>query len=638
MPEALVPARLAFGADGTPRSSVYDDLYHSAEGGAAQAEHVFLRGTGLPGRWQGREHFTVLELGFGFGLAFLATWQAWRDDPQRCGRLQFASVEKHPFTEQDLAVLHALYPPLAPLAEELRSNWPTLVPGFHRVALDGGRVVLTLALGDVADTLPQLSLAADAVYLDGFAPAKNPAMWSQPVMRQLARLAAPGAMAATWSVASVVREGLRDAGFVAEKRRGFARKSEMLVAQLAPRRVERGAAAAAGTARRTLVIGAGVAGAAACERLAARDWEVTLIERHPVTAAEASGNHAGAFHPVLTPDDSLFARLTRAAYLHALRQWNALEGLSWNPCGLLQLARDAEEASAQRRALEALAPPAGFAQLLDATQASSIAGVTLSTGGLWFPESGWIQPRSLVNALLAACGNRLRPRLQREVASLAREGGAWIARDARGTVLGEAPVVILANAADALRLSPQPSIPLRRVRGQLSLVPAIPDLKAVVLRGGMVLPAVDGLSAVGASYDIDDEDPLPRADSHAGNLERLERMLPGASAGLDPSQLEGRVAFRATVRDRLPLVGPLDDPRGPGLFGAFAYGSRGLIWAGIAAELIASMLEGEPLPLERKLVAALDPGRFALRAARRGAGAALPDAGAALPGTTTSPA
>jgi len=630
VPEALVPARLAFGADGTPRSDVYDDPYHSAGGGPAQAEHVFLRGAGLPARWQGRDRFTVLELGFGFGLAFLVAWQAWRHDPKRCARLHFASLEKHPFSAQDLAVLHATCPGLAPLAEELRAAWPALVPGFHRLSFEGGAVVLTLALGDVADTLPQFALAADALFLDGFSPAKNPAMWSQAVMRQLARLAAPGAVAATWSVAAVVREGLRDAGFVAQKRRGFARKSEMLVAQLVPRRVERGGAPGF-PGRRALVVGAGLAGAAACERLAARHWEVTLLERHPVTAAEASGNHAGAFHPVLTPDDSLFARLTRAAYLYALRQWSALEGLSWNQCGLLQLARDGDEASAQRRALEALAPPPGFAQLLDAAQAGKVAGVSLCAGGLWFPESGWIQPRSLVNALLAACGDRLRPRLQCEVAALSFEGGAWIARDARGTVLGEAPVVVLANAADALRLSPQPSIRLRRVRGQLSLVPGIAGLRAVVLRGGMALPAVDGLSAIGASYDIDDEDPAPRVDSHAGNLQRLERVLPGAGAGLDPAQLEGRVAFRATVRDRVPLAGALQDPRGPGLYAASAYGSRGLIWAGLAGELLASMLQGEPLPLERKLVAALDPARFALRAARRGAGAALP-------GATSAPA
>ena len=136
----------------------------------------------------------------------------------------------------------------------------------------------------------------------------------------------------------------------------------------------------------------------------------------------------------------------------------------------------------------------------------------------------------------------------------------------------------------------------------------------------MALPGIDGVSVVGASYDIDDEDPLPRADSHAGNLARLEQMLPGASRGLDPEKLEGRVAFRAVVRDRLPMIGPIEDPRGGGLYGAFAYGSRGLLWAGIAGELLASMLENEPLPVERKLAAAVDPGRFALRAARRSAG------------------
>ena len=127
---------------------------------------------------------------------------------------------------------------------------------------------------------------------------------------------------------------------------------------------------------------------------------------------------------------------------------------------------------------------------------------------------------------------------------------------------------------------------------------------------------------MGASYDIGDEDPEPRTDSHAGNLARLEQMLPGASRGLDPATLNGRVAFRAVVRDRLPMLGPLADQRGAGLYGAFAYGSRGLLWAGLCGELLASLLEGEPLPVERKLAAAVDPGRFALRAARRGAGAA----------------
>jgi tRNA 5-methylaminomethyl-2-thiouridine biosynthesis bifunctional protein len=193
--------------------------------------------------------------------------------------------------------------------------------------------------------------------------------------------------------------------------------------------------------------------------------------------------------------------------------------------------------------------------------------------------------------------------------------------------------VVLANAAEALRLAPQKSVRLRRVRGQLSFLPPerLAKLRAVVLRGGFVLPPVDGTAIAGATYDFDDEDTAPRAASHAANLERLERILPGISAGLDAASLQGRVGFRTVARDRLPLIGAIaceqaaprrknpglaDLVRKPGLYGAFAYGSRGLLWAGLGAELIASLIEGEPLPLEARLADAVDPARFLLRAMR----------------------
>ncbi|HEY4637314.1 MAG TPA: tRNA (5-methylaminomethyl-2-thiouridine)(34)-methyltransferase MnmD, partial [Burkholderiales bacterium] len=190
MSAPLVPARLAFAADGTPNSRAYNDVYHSAEGGAAQARHVFLGGNGLPARWRDARRFTIFETGFGLGLAFLATWQAWREDPARPARLHFVSVERHPFSTQDLAVLHAPHAEFAPLAEELRSAWPLLVPGMHRLEFESGRLVLTLAFGDAAELAPQLRLAADAIYLDGFAPAKNPDMWSPALLKAVARLAA----------------------------------------------------------------------------------------------------------------------------------------------------------------------------------------------------------------------------------------------------------------------------------------------------------------------------------------------------------------------------------------------------------------------------------------------------------------
>jgi tRNA 5-methylaminomethyl-2-thiouridine biosynthesis bifunctional protein len=200
-----------------------------------------------------------------------------------------------------------------------------------------------------------------------------------------------------------------------------------------------------------------------------------------------------------------------------------------------------------------------------------------------------------VEAQLAACGERLSRRYSCELEKLP-----------------EAPVVILANSAEAPKLHPVPHLRLRRVRGQLTYVPAseIEPPHAVVLRGGMVLPPVEGLCVVGASYDIDDEDPHPRVDSHESNVERMARIL---NVTTSPKALKGRVAFRAVAPDRVPVVGKL----GEGVYGAFAYGSRGLIWAALAAECLAAELEGEPLPLEGKLADAMDPGRFARRARLR---------------------
>lgn len=633
MAEPLVPARLAFASDGTPYSQQFDDVYHSVEGGPAQSRHVFLAGNGLPGRWRGRRVFTILETGFGLGLNFLATWQAWRGAPSE--RLHFVSLEKHPFTRHDLEQLHARYPEFAPLAAQLHAAWPMLVPALHRLEFEGGRVVLTLAFADAAKTLRELRLTADAVYLDGFSPQRNPDMWSPAAMKSIARLCAEGATAATWSAAGAVRTALIEAGFDVEKRRGFARKRDMLCARIDKRRV-RVKPRPEWPERRAIVIGAGIAGTAVSERLCARGWNVTLIERQ--SASPASERVAGVFHPVMTPDDSLFARLTRAGFLHALARWRALEAAGhppvWDECGVLQLARDEKEGAAQRAAITALATPPEFAQYASREEATRHASVPVAAGGLWFPTSGWMKPASLIAAQIAAAGERLEARFGCEVARLAFQGGRWSAFDRAGTRLAEAPVAVLANA-DATPLLPSRNIRVRRVRGQISFLPeerfVAPHV--VVLRGGFVLPAIHGASIAGASYDFDDADPSPRTSSHAGNLERLERIVPGAGAEIDPSTLEGMVGFRAVSPDRLPLIGPIADEesevpknpqlatlaRRPGLNGAFAYGSRGLLWCGLGAELLANLIEGEPLPLEARLADALDSARFFLRARRRGA-------------------
>ncbi|HEX2199071.1 MAG TPA: tRNA (5-methylaminomethyl-2-thiouridine)(34)-methyltransferase MnmD, partial [Burkholderiales bacterium] len=385
MPSPLVPARLAF-QGGILYSEEFGDLYHSAGGGPAQALHVFLRGNGLPERWAGRSRFVILETGFGAGINFLTTWRSWRADPARCGRLHFVSIEKHPFALYDLQKIHQSHD-LEKEAAELHACWPVLVPGVHRLEFDGGRVVLTLVFADIKVTR-ELRLAADAFYLDGFAPAKNPDMWSPAILRNLSRLAADGATAATWSVAAEVKKALQDTGFAVEKRPGFGAKRDMLSATY-----QKQGQTTIAPKRSAAVVGAGLAGAAVCERLCARGWNVALYERHAAPAQEASGNHAGTFHPVVTPDDSVFARLTRAGFLNSIQRWNALEGLRWDPCGVLQLARDANEQASQQKSLAVLGLPPEYAQYATQEEAGAHAGVPLPASALWFPSGGWIQPR-----------------------------------------------------------------------------------------------------------------------------------------------------------------------------------------------------------------------------------------------------
>jgi len=630
MPGRLVPASLSF-VDGIPFADSYGDVYHSADGGLDQARHVFLGGNRLPQRWQGRSRFTIVETGFGLGLNFLATWRAWRADPARSQRLHYVAIEKHPFHADDLATLHALWPELAELSALLRQAWPSLVPGFHRLLLDGGNVVLTLIFGDIADCLPQIDVAADAFYLDGFAPSKNPDMWSPEILARLNRLAAPEATVATYTVTGAVRRALIQAGFICEKLPGFGRKREMLAARFAPRWQQ--TARRLPARREAIVIGAGVAGSAACERLVARGWTVTLIERYDKPAQEASGNLAGIVMPLVSKDDSVPSRLTRAAYLFALRMGQELGGIGHafigEACGVLQLARDVAHEAVQREAVEAHAYPADYVRWIDAVQARQLIDAQVEYGGWLFPQGGWVTPASVCDAMLAACGDRLQRRFGCHVAGIERDGDAWKVIDQTGNTIARADVVIVASGAQAAALPQTRDLPLTAIRGQVTHVPAadLPALPMVLCGDGYITRPVQGICCVGASYDFD-ADPALRQDSQDENLARLTQLLPQLSVPMP--ELAGRVGFRCVAPDRLPLVGALPDtslpiagsrlrdvPRLPGLYALLGYASRGLIWASFAAELLASQLEGEPLPVESELAAALDPARFALKEHRR---------------------
>lgn len=608
MSKTIVPARLEF-RDGVAYSRAYGDIYHSADGGEGQSRHVFLHGCGLPQAWAGRDQYVVLETGFGTGLNFLTTWAAWRDDPARPARLHYLSVEKHPFDTADLARLHAQWPALAACAAELQAHWPMRVPGFHRIALDQGRVQLTLMWGDAQDCLPQVQAAVDAFYLDGFAPARNADLWQPALFDRLARLANPGARLATYTVDGGVRAALARAGFVCEKRRGFGRKRHCLTARLddAPRGARERPACV--PPRHVAVIGAGVAGASVARALADRGVTVTVLERAETPAQGASGNPVAVFRPLLSRDDNRSSRLTRAAFLHDLRAWAALgAAVRWSRCGVIQMARDDAMAAKLQRALAETSPPAEYACWLALDALRARARWPVAAAGVWYANAGWVVPATLCAAWLDAPRITLRTGCAVERVEATETG--WRAFDAAARLIVESDAIVLANASAAGRLAPDQAWPLHAVRGQVTALPAgaLPELDCVIAREGYVAPGPT-LPVVGATYEHDDVDLAPRAASDALNLERLETILPGATQRFSADAVAGRASLRATLPDRLPLVGAVDGP--PGRYVAAGYGSRGVVWAGLLAEALADAMTGQPLPLEADLMRALAPGRFA---------------------------
>ena len=605
--QRIVPAELAFAADGTPYSATYDDIYHAAAGGLEQAQHVFLAGNNLPSAWQGRERFVILETGFGLGLNFLATWQAWRADPNRCRRLHFVSVEQHPLRREDLARLHQRWPQLADLSAALVGDWPPAVPGLHRLHFDQGAVTLTLAFGDAHLLLPNMRVGADALYLDGFSPAKNPRLWSAKIAYTLAKLAVPGATLATWSVATSVRDNLSRAGFELSKTDGFAAKREMLVGHKPGTRPD----IARPAGRRIVIVGAGAAGSSAAQRLAARGHALTVLEQAARPGEGASGNKAGVFRPLPTLDDSKLSRLLRAGFLYGRRHVASIDGVRCGMTGVLQLARDAQHEDIQRRVITAHDEPADLLRFVDRDEAAQLAGWPVASGGWWFATAGWINPPSLCAANLAGIDVRFGCTVERIEQG---DDGSWRLIDGEGQIIAAAEVVILANGIDTPRMIAE--LPVLAARGLVSHLPeaAVPPFNIVATRHGYVTPAIDGIHCAGATHS-DDNNTAARLEDHIENLQRLEGILPGYGGTLRPGQLAGRVGFRPMSPDRMPMVGRL---AAEGLWTINGFGARGLVWASLCGELLASLIDDEPLPVENDLMIALDPGRFAAAPCGRG--------------------
>ncbi len=601
--------------EGAPVSCAYDDIYYARTGGFAESEAVFLSGCGLPAAWADARRFTILELGFGAGLNALAVWRAWAATRPAGALLQFVSIEAALMDAGQAARAHDAFPELNAWSRRLLARWPVRARGAQRLWFADDGFALTLVQNDVSAALADLRLRADAIFLDGFAPARNPAMWSADVMAMLAARAAPGARLATYSVAGAVRRNLEAAGFDVARKPGHGEKRERLEARLAR---------APGASRdlfpygaapgRIAIIGAGVAGACLAHALARRGRPCTILEADK-PGAGASGNPAALVMPRLDRGTNAPAAFHIAAFIAAVRLYEELDAFT---------ARGVEEGA---RGAEALADV-----IADPPLPSD--WLTPHPRGLWHARGGVVRPEALLKLLLgdvAVIAGAPVARIE------AREGGAHILIGHDGRALCEAEAVVIAAGAHARAFDDMIWLPMRLTRGQVEWARGVEGGAARAARS-YAAPLDDGI-VFGATFDPADGPPISKEDARRRNIAALQCLAPELAAHIHGEQILSRVSVRATAPDFMPIMGLMphadewraqnaalvhgrrgearDAPALKGVYMFGALGARGFTTAPLLAECLASELCDEPFVMPRSVRDAIHPARFLLRALKR---------------------
>jgi tRNA 5-methylaminomethyl-2-thiouridine biosynthesis bifunctional protein len=480
------------------------------------------------------------------------------------------------------------------------------------------------------------------------------------VLAGLARNTAPGGTASTFTAAGDVRRGLQAAGFKVVKTPGYGPKRDMLSAVFHdnvpmgpyPGSQKPWYMGTPDTARgkTVAVVGAGLSGAFTAEALARRGWQVTVIERHARAAQEASGNEIGVIFSKLSAFTGRDYAFYAHSYLHAIRQLPDLlpRDEHWQPCGVLQLAFDDKERRRQQQVIDSGVWPPEVVCYQEAAEAGNRAGVSLPVGGLFFNGAGWLSPRRVCEYLLARHSS-VQLLNNTEVLRLEPDSGAWRILTANGKMVTHSDVVVLATAADTVRFEPTAFLPLSRIRGQVTPVPATTRssrLGPVLCYDGYITPAVAGWHGVGATFSHRDSEAAARVDDDHENLNLLQDRVPCLYEALQvpqPGMFKhpvGRAAFRCHTPDYLPVVGPVPEVEAfnrqyaplskgqlkrpyeagsylRGLYVNTAHGSRGVTTTPLCAEMIAAYICGEPQPVGETMRQALHPARFVIRALTR---------------------
>jgi tRNA 5-methylaminomethyl-2-thiouridine biosynthesis bifunctional protein len=661
---SITNATLEWDEAGIPVSEQFGDVYFSNVNGLEETRYVFLKQNNLPNRWHSydQRRFVVAETGFGTGLNFLAVWQ-WFEKYRAefpnapLKELHFISFEKFPLDIKDLEKAHQAWPELAQYAKQLQEAYPISVPECHRIILAGGAITLDLWFGDIKECMPLVptneSGIVDAWFLDGFAPSKNPEMWNQNLFEGMAKLAKQDCTCATFTAAGFVRRGLIEAGFAMRKVKGFGIKREMIAGTLAHKKPFSNiqpwyARPDQSPLKDVAIIGGGIASAALAASLCQRGVYVTLYCKDSQPALNASGNKQGALYPLLNSNHSGASRVYAPAFLFARQffdqaakrfnydhDWCGVTHLAWNDKARQKL----DNILLGDHVTDLVAP-------VSAEQMDQLVGLSTELAGITYPMGGWLSPSELTQKLIQEQidSGRLTLIGHTHIKTLEQnQDNHWTLHSGKSSFQHD--VVVVANGHDAGQFNQTSTIPQSAVKGQVSHVPTTPTLKrlkTVLCYNGYMTPhnPSDQYHCIGASHDRDNIDHNFDVLAQKENAYKLVRTLPNKTwvKEVNIGDNLAKQGIRSTSRDHLPFVGNVcdfesvkneyanllqDKNVGPitdyhNLYCFMALGGRGLCSAPLMAEVLASQMCNDPIPLPVDCLEGIHPARMWVRKLLKG--------------------
>ncbi|WP_199611340.1 bifunctional tRNA (5-methylaminomethyl-2-thiouridine)(34)-methyltransferase MnmD/FAD-dependent 5-carboxymethylaminomethyl-2-thiouridine(34) oxidoreductase MnmC [Flocculibacter collagenilyticus] len=687
MSSSIKTAQIHFNEEGTPVADHFDDIYYSNADGLAESNYVFIQNNDIEQRLseQQADSFVIAESGFGTGLNFLLTWQLFdqlrEKNRSTVNTLHFISFEKYPLTPEDLVKALNNWPHLKKYSDELTCKYPLALPGCHRITLANGRVILDLWFGDIEDSVKQIAVnqsgLVDAWYLDGFAPSKNPDMWSTNLFNAMSKLGKPHSTFATFTAAGFVRRGLQEAGYEVTKIKGWGYKRESLRGSLnnkidyqsAPDCYYRNSLTPRLNTQphHVAIIGGGIASACLAYSLAQKNISSTIYCKDNELAKGASSNRQGALYPLLQSDFSILSQFYAHSYLYANRYYRDLaknEMFSHDWCGVLQVGFNDKTRFKYQNIAQSNVWPKGFIDCLSPESAATIANIPLNYSGLFFPQGGWINPTSLTHALISAAKKLVNVtiKLNHKVTDIHNQKNKaeedcdpnvnpndsyWTLKIAEHPSLGKTQLtcnestIILASGHLSSQFAISNAMPFQPVRGQVShVVPTTlsENLATVLCYKGYMTPAYMGAHCVGATFNKDNESTETKLTDDEYNITTLQSCFEKHEWANSLTEIHSaNAAIRCTTPDHLPIVGAVPnfaqlessyhdiwkglphkrystDCDYPNLFIFAGLGARGLCSAPLLADMLAHQLCNQPLPLPQHLLDALHPARYKIKA------------------------